>query len=146
MTFTIPQLTPRGLLLVQLSTASPGVPPRLTSGYLPTTTASRLRRFPLYTALPCAMVGRHPHEYYHRTATSPSEGFVSVLGASTPAHAGRFPFPVLSPLRASEDSSGRHPPDYSALSFASRTRLPTFAIEDSACSLRWWFVTIPSSY
>jgi len=41
----------------------------------PTTTASRLRRFPLYAALPRSAVGRHSHEYSHRSATSHTPAF-----------------------------------------------------------------------
>src|SRR5215470_7302644 len=55
----------------------------------PTTTASRLRCFPLYAALPRSAVGRYSHEYYHRSATSHTPGFGPYLALFPP---GRFPF------------------------------------------------------
>ena len=55
----------------------------------PTTTASRLRRFPLYAAFPRSVVGRHSHEYYRRSVTSHTPGFGPYLAPFPP---GRFPF------------------------------------------------------
>ena len=51
------------------------IPPDCHPVRCPTTTASRLRCFPLYAALPRSLVGRYSHEYYHRSATSHTPAF-----------------------------------------------------------------------
>jgi len=51
----------------------------------------------MYAAFPRASVGRDPHEYCRRSATSHKEGCVSVLGAFPIYLAWALPFPVLSP-------------------------------------------------
>ena len=68
----------------------------------PTATASRLRRFPLYAALPRSTVGRHSHEYYHRSATSQAPGFDPYLALFPP---GALPISGFVPARALEDSA-----------------------------------------
>jgi len=94
----------------------------------PTTTASRLRRFPLYAALPRSSVGRHSHEYSHRSATSHTPGFGPYL-ALFPR--GRFPFRALFRFGLRRIRPGSRPA-YSPLSFASRARLPVSSPMDSA--------------
>src|ERR1041384_4667756 len=50
------------------------IPPDCHPVSCPTAAASRLRCFPLYAALPRSLVGRHSHEYSHRSATSHTPG------------------------------------------------------------------------
>ena len=78
----------------------------------PTTTASRLRRFPLYAALPRSSVGRHSHEYYHRSATSHTPGFLPYL-ALFPR--GALPISGFVPARALEGSARVSPSLLTAL-------------------------------
>jgi hypothetical protein len=55
MTFTIPQLTPRGLLLVPLSPASPGASPQITIRF-----SCLLQPPPDFGASPCTRLSRAP--------------------------------------------------------------------------------------
>jgi hypothetical protein len=105
----------------------------------PTTTASRLRRFPLCAALPHSVMGRYSHEYSHRSATSHTPGFGPY---SAPFPPGRFPFRALFRLGLRRFRPGSRPA-YSPLSFASRARLPVSSPMDSATWFRWWFAAIP---
>ena len=103
MTFTIPRLTPRGLLSVRLSSASPGTFPQIRIRLV-----ALLRRPPDFGASPCArlsrapQVGRYSHEYYHRSAPSHTPGFGPYL-ALFPTRA--LPISGFVPARASEDSA-----------------------------------------
>ena len=78
------------------------IPPDLHPMSRPTTTASRLRRFPLHAALPRPAVGRHSHEYSRRSAPSHTPGFGPSL-ALFPHRA--LPLSGFVPARASEDSA-----------------------------------------
>ena len=141
MAFTIPRLTPGGLLSVRLSPASPGAFPQITIRLV-----ALLRRPPDFGASPCTrlsrapQVGRHSHEYYHRSATSHTPGFGPYL-ALFPR--GRFPFRALFRLGPRRI----HPGSllvYSPLSFASRARLPVSSTMDSPTWFRWWFAAHPN--
>jgi hypothetical protein len=103
MAFTIPRLTPGGLLSVRLSPASPGAFPRIAIRLV-----TLLRRPPDFGASPCTrlsrapQVGRYSHEYSHRSTTSHAPGFSPYLAL--------FPGGALSisgfvPARALEDSA-----------------------------------------
>jgi hypothetical protein len=147
MTFTIPQLTPRGLLLVRLSPASPGPFP-----WIPIRLVALLQLPPDFGASPCTRLSRAPRwdATPTSTPTEPPPHLRRVLSPYLALHpqvnAGCFPFLVLSPPRALEDLSGRCPPDYSPLSFASRVRLPVSSTMDSTTWFRRWFAAIPSAY
>src|SRR5215470_1114190 len=78
------------------------IPPDAHPMSRPTTTASRLRRFPLYAAFPRSAVGRHSHEYSRRSATSHTPGFGPYL-ALFPHRA--LPISGFVPARALEDSA-----------------------------------------
>ena len=106
----------------------------------PTTTASRLRRFPLYAAFPRSLVGRHSHEYSRRSATSHTPGFGPYLALFPP---GCFPFRALFWLGLWRIRLGS-PRAYSPLSLASRARLPVSPTMDSAMWGRWWFAAHPN--
>jgi hypothetical protein len=106
----------------------------------PTTTASRLRSFPLYAAVPRSAVGRHSHEYSHRSATSHMPGFGPYL-AHCPKR--RFPFRGVFRLGLWRIRPGS-PLAYSPLSLASRARLPVSPTMDSATWGRWWFAAHPN--
>jgi hypothetical protein len=106
----------------------------------PTTTASRLRCFLLYAALPRSLVGRYSHEYYHRSATLHMPGFGPYL-ALFPE--GRFLFRGLFRLGLWRIRPGS-PRVYSPLSLASRVRLPVSPTMDSATWFRWWFAAHPN--
>jgi hypothetical protein len=82
------------------------IPPDCHPVRRPTTTASQLRRFPLYAVFPRSAVGRYSHEYSRRSAPSYTPGFGSSLAL--------FPHRVLPiagcvPARALEDSAGVSP-------------------------------------
>ena len=140
MAFTIPRLTPGGLLSVRLSPASLGAFPQIRIRLV-----ALLRRPPDFGASPCArlsrapLVGRYSHEYYHRSATSHTPGFGPYL-ALFPE--GRFPFRGLSRLGLRRVQPGS-PLAYSPLSLACRARLPVSSPMDSATWFRWWFAAIP---
>src|SRR5215813_10542814 len=103
MAFTIPRLTPGGLLSVRLSPASPGAFPQI-----PIRLVALLRRPPNSGASPCTrlsrapQVGRYSHEYYHRSATSHAPGIGPYL-ARFPG--GALPISGFVPARALEDSA-----------------------------------------
>jgi insertion element IS1 protein InsB len=78
----------------------------------PTTTASPLRRFPLYTVFPRSAVGRYSHEYSRRSATSHPPGFGPYL-ALFPHRA--LPISGFVPARASEGSARVSPDLLAAL-------------------------------
>ena len=129
MAFTIPRLTPGGLLSVRLSPASPGAFPQIAIRFV-----ALLRLPPDSGASPCTrlprapQVGRHSHGYNHRSATSHTPGFGPSL-ARFPR--GRFPFQGLFRLGPRRIRPGS-PPGYSPLSFTSRARLPVSSPMDSA--------------
>jgi hypothetical protein len=106
----------------------------------PTTTASRLRRFPLCAALPRSAMGRYSHEYYHRSATSHTPGFGPYLAPFPP---GCFPFRGLFRLGPWRIRLGS-PLAYSPLSLASRARFPVSSPMDSPTWGRWWFAAHPN--
>src|SRR5437870_11030899 len=103
MAFTIPRLTPGGLLSVRLSPASPGAFPQIRIRFV-----ALLRRPPDFGASPCTQlsrapqVGRHSHEYDHRSATSHTPGFRPYL-ALFPHRA--LPVSGFVPARALEGSA-----------------------------------------
>jgi len=113
MAFTIPRLTPGGLLSVRLSPASPGAFPQIRIRLV-----ALLRRPPDFGASPCTrlsrapQVGRHSHEYYHRSATSQTPGFLPYL-ALFPK--GALPMAGFVPARASEGSARVSPSLLAAL-------------------------------
>ena len=141
MAFTIPRLTPGGLLSVRLSPASPGAFPQIAIRLV-----TLLRRPPDSGAFPCTrlsrapQVGRYSHEYYHRSATSHTPGFGPYL-ALFPT--GRFPFRGLFRLGLWRIRPGSHRA-YSPLSLASRARLPVSPMMDSPTWFRWWFAAHPN--
>ena len=102
-TFTVPRLTPGGLLSVRLSPASPGAFPQIRIRLV-----ALLRRPPDSGASPCTWlshappVGRHSHEYYHRSATSHTPAFRPYL-ALFPT--GALPISGFVLARALEDSA-----------------------------------------
>jgi hypothetical protein len=103
MAFTIPRLTPGGLLSVRLSPASPGAFPQIAIRFV-----ALLRLPPDSGAAPCTrlsrapQVGRYSHEYYHRSATLHAPGFGPYL-ALFPHRA--LPISGFVPTRALEDSA-----------------------------------------
>jgi hypothetical protein len=103
MAFTIPRLTPGGLLSVRLSPASPGAFPQIAIRFV-----ALLRLPPDSGASPCTrlsrapQMGRHSHEYSHRSATSHTPGFGPYL-ALFPTRA--LPISGFVPARVSEDSA-----------------------------------------
>jgi hypothetical protein len=116
------------------------IPPDSHPVSCPTTTASRLRCFPLYAAFPRSAVGRHSHEYSHRFATSHPPGFGPYLAPFPP---GRFPCRGvfrLGPWRIRPGETLA----YSPLSFASRTRFPVSPTMGSPTWGRWWFAAHPN--
>ena len=139
--FTIPRLTPGGLLSVRLSPASPGAFPQIAIRLV-----TLLRRPPDSGAFPCTrlsrapQVGRYSHEYSHRSATSHTPGFGPYL-ALFPT--GRFPFWGLFRLGLWRIRPGS-PRAYSPLSLASRARLPVSPMMDSPTWFRWWFAAHPN--
>jgi hypothetical protein len=141
MAFTIPRLTPGGLLSVRLSPASPGTFPQIRIRLV-----TLLRRPPDSGASPCTrlsrvhQVGRYSHEYSHRSATSHTPGFGPYL-ALFPE--GRFPFRGLFRLGLWRIRPGS-PRAYSPLSLASRVRLPVSPTMDSPTWFRWWFAAHPN--
>lgn len=141
MAFTIPRLTPGGLLSVRLSPASPGAFPQIRIRLV-----ALLRLPPDSGASPCTwlshapQVGRHSHEYYHRSATSHTPGFSPYL-ALFPT--GRFPFRGLFRLGPWRVRPGS-PRAYSPLSFTSRARFPVSPTMDSPTWFRWWFAAHPN--
>ena len=141
MTFTIPRLTPGGLLSVRLSSDSPGAFPQIRIRLV-----ALLRWPPDFGASPCTrlsrapQVGRYSHEYYHRSATSHTPGFGPYLALFPP---GCFPFRALFWLGLWRIRLGS-PRAYSPLSLASRARLPVSPTMDSAMWGRWWFAAHPN--
>ena len=116
------------------------IPPDAHPVRRPTTTASRLRRFPLYAALPRSAVGRHSHEYSRRSATSHTPGVGPYL-ALFPKR--RFPFRALFRLGLRRIRPGS-PRAYSPLSFASRARVPVSPTMDALLWLRRWCAAHPT--
>jgi len=103
MAFTIPRLTPGGLLSVRLSPASPGAFPQIRIRFSrPPTTASRLRCFPLYAALPRSSGGALLPRVLPPIRHLAYAGFWSLLGAF-PSRA--LPISGFVPARASEGSA-----------------------------------------
>jgi hypothetical protein len=115
------------------------IPPDSHPVSCPTTTASRLRRFPLYAALPRSSGGASLPRVHPPIRHLASAGFWSLLGAFPK---GRFPFRGLFRLGPRRIRPGS-PLAYSPLSFASRARLPVSSTRDSATWGRWWFAAIP---
>src|SRR5215475_11568602 len=141
MAFTIPRLTPGGLLSVRLSPASPGAFPQIAIRLV-----ALVRLPPDFGASPCTrlsrapLVGRHSHEYSRRSATSHTPGFGPYL-ALFPR--GRFPFRALFRLGLWRIRLGS-PLAYSPLSLASRARFPVSSPMDSVAWGRWWFAAHPN--
>ena len=143
MIFTIPRLTPEGLTSGRLSPASPGTFPQICIRLV------ALLRLPSdFGASPCTQLSRVPWWDVTPTSTTtdppPHLRRVLMPYLALCPHNGRFPFPVLSPPRALEDSSRCYHPDYSTLSLTSRARLPVSLTMDSTTWGRWWFAAHPN--
>jgi hypothetical protein len=139
-TFTIPRLTPGGLLSVRLSPASPGAFPQIRIRLV-----ALLRRPPDFGASPCTQLSRAP--WWGVTPTStPTDPPPRIRRVLVPTRRfsprGRFPFRGLFRLGPRRIRPGS-PRAYSPLSLASRARLPVSSPMDSATWFRWWFAAIP---
>ena len=140
MAFTIPRLTPGGLLSVRLSPASPGAFPQIAIRLV-----ALLRLPPDSGASPCTQLSRAP--WWGVTPTStPTDPPPCIRRVLVPTRRfsprGRFPFWGLFRL-GPQRVRPRSPPAYSPLSFTSRARLPVSSPMDSATWFRWWFAAIP---
>ena len=141
MAFTIPRLTPGGLLSVRLSPASPGAFPQIRIRLI-----ALLRRPPDFGASPCTRLSRAPRWGVTPTSitTDPPPHKRRVLiptwRFSLP---GRFPFRGLFRLGLWRIRPGS-PLAYSPLSFASRARVPVSPTMDSPIWLRRWFAAHPN--
>ena len=140
-TFTVPRLTPGGLLSVRLSPASPGAFPQIRIRLV-----ALLRRPPDSGASPCTRLSRAPLWGVTPTSTTTDppprirQLFVPTWRFSPQ---GRFPFRGLfwlGPWRVRLGSALA----YSPLSFASRARFPVSPTMDSATWGRWWFAAHPN--
>jgi hypothetical protein len=140
MAFTIPRLTPGGLLSVRLSPASPGAFPQIRIRLV-----ALLRRPPDSGASPCTRLARAPQ--VGRDSPSPPTDppphmrrvFVPTWRVSPE---GRFPFRDVFRLGLRRVQPGS-PLAYSPPSLASRARLPVSPTMDSPTWFRWWFAAIP---
>src|SRR5262249_52617591 len=103
------------------------IPPDYHPVSRPTTTASRLRCFPLYAVLPRSSGGASDLRVLPPVRHLTYAGFWSLLGAFP---RGRFPFRALFRLGPRRIHPGS-PLVYSPLSFASRARLPVSSTMDS---------------
>ena len=140
MAFTIPRLTPGGLLSVRLSPASPGAFPQIAIRFV-----ALLRLPPDSGASPCTQLSRAPWWGVTPTSTTtdPPPCIRRVLVPTRRfSPRGRFPFQGLFRLGPRRIRPGS-PPGYSPLSFTSRARLPVSSPMDSATWFRWWFAAIP---
>lgn len=140
MTFTIPRLTPGGLLSVRLSPASLGAFPQIAIRLV-----ALLRRPPDFGASPCTQLSRAP--WWGVTPTStPTDPPPRIRRVLVPTRRislqGRFPFRGLFRLGLRRVQPGS-PLTYSPLPLASRARLPVSSPMDSATWVRWWFAAIP---
>jgi hypothetical protein len=141
MAFTIPRLTPGGLLSVRLSPASPGAFPQIRIRLV-----ALLRRPPDSGASPCTwlshapQVGRYSHEYYHRSATSHTPGF-GPYSALFPSRA--LPISGFVPARALEGSASVSPGLLTAL-LPIPCKVPVSPTMDSTTWGRWWFAAHPN--
>jgi len=140
-TFTVPRLTPGGLLSVRLSPASPGAFPQIRIRFV-----ALLRRPPDSGASPCTRLSRAPRWGLTPTST-PTDPPPRIRQLFVPtwrfSPQGRFPFRGLfwlGPWRVRLGSSLA----YSPLSFASRARFPVSPTMDSATWGRWWFAAHPN--
>ena len=142
MTFTIPRLTPGGLLSVRLSPASPGAFPQI-----PIRLVALLRLPPDSGASPCTRLSPAPRWGVLPRVLPPIRhlayaGFSSLLGAFPQQGASHFGVCSASGLGGFGSGS---PLAYSPLSLASRARLPVSPTMDSATWGRWWFAAIPTA-
>jgi hypothetical protein len=141
MTFTIPRLTPGGLLSVRLSSASPGAFPQIRIRLV-----ALLRRPPDFGASPCTRLSRVPRWGVTPTST-PADPPPHIRRVLVPtwrfSPRGRFPFRALFRLGLWRIQLGS-PLAYSPLSLASRARLPVSPTMDSATWGRWWFAAHPN--
>jgi hypothetical protein len=141
MAFTIPRLTPGGLLSVRLSPASPGAFPQIRIRLV------ALLRLPLdFGASPCTRFSRAPRWGVTPTSTTTDpphciRQVFSLTWRFSPR--GRFPFRALFRLGRRRVQPGSSPA-YSPLSFASRARVPVSPTMDSATRGRWWFAAHPN--
>ena len=141
MAFTIPRLTPGGLLSVRLSPASPGAFPQIAIRLV-----ALLRPPPDFGASHCTRLSRAPRWGVTPTSTptDPPPRIRQVLiptwrfspgGASHFGGLFRLGFWRIRP---------GSPPAYSPLSLASRARFPVSSPMDSAMWGRWWFAAHPN--
>ena len=141
MTFTIPRLTPGGLLSVRLSPASPGAFPQIRIRLV-----ALLRRPPDFGASPCARLSRAPRWGVTPTST-PTDPPPRIRRVLVPpwrvSPGGRFPFRDLFRLGPRRIRPGS-PLVYSPLSFTSRARPPVSPTMDSATWGRWWCAAHPN--
>ena len=141
MAFTIPRLTPGGLLSVRLSPASPGAFPQIRIRLV-----ALLRLPPDFGASPCTWLSHAPWWGVTPTSTTtdppPRIRRVLVPTWRFPL-TGRFPFRALFRLGLRRVQPGS-PLAYSPLSFASRARFPVSPTMDSATWFRWWFAAHPN--
>ena len=141
MAFTIPRLTPGGLLSVRLSPASPGAFPQIAIRLV-----ALLRPPPDSGASPCTRFSRAPRWGVTPTST-PADPPPRIRRVLVPtcrfSLTGRFPFRVLFRLGLRRVQPGS-PLTYSPLSFASRARFPVSPTMDSATWSRWWFAAHPN--
>jgi hypothetical protein len=141
MAFTIPRLTPGGLLSVRLSPASPGAFPQICIRLV-----ALLRRPPDSGASPCTWLSHAPRWGVTPTST-PTDPPPRIRRVLVPTRrfslTGRFPFRGLfrlGPWRVRP----RSPLAYSPLSFTSRARVPVSPTMDSPTWFRWWFAAHPN--
>ena len=141
MTFTIPRLTPGGLLSVRLSPASPGAFPQIAIRLV-----ALLRLPPDSGASPCTRFSRAPRWGVTPTST-PADPPPRIRRVLVPTWrfslTGRFPFRGLFRLGLRRIRPGS-PLAYSPLSLASRARLPMSPTMDSTTWGRWWFAAHPN--
>ena len=141
MAFTIPRLTPGGLLSVRLSSASPGAFPQIRIRLV-----ALLRLPPDFGASPCTRLSRAPRWGVTPTSTTtdPPPRIRQVFFPTWRfSPGGRFPFRALFRLGLWRVQPGS-PPASSPLSFASRARFPVSQTMDSTTWGRWWFAAHPN--
>jgi hypothetical protein len=141
MTFTIPRLTPRGLLSVRLSPASLGAFPQIRIRLV-----ALLRLPPDFGASPCTRLSRAPRWGVTPTST-PADPPPRIRRVFVPTWrfslTGRFPCRDLFRLGLRRIRPGS-PRAYSPLSFASRARVPVSPPMDSPIWFRRWFAAHPN--
>src|SRR5215831_13004319 len=141
MAFTIPRLTPGGLLSVRLSPASPGTFPQIRIRLV-----ALLRLPPDFGASPCTQLSCAPQWGVTPTSTiaDPPPRIRRVLAPTWRfSLIGRFPFRALFRLGLWRVQPGSLL-TYSPLSFTSRARVPVSPTMDSPTWLRWWFAAHPN--